>query len=780
MKARENYLIRSAKHAFEAKEFEVALDIYRQLGKQLGFHLYKANIEICLRRLRLKSPIYGISTARPLIELAQHLAQIKQPTITHLEGRVALATSYPWCSNKLGYAERVHRMASRFQANGWEVFCMVSPFGTSNNKHKFENLIVEDGLHYLHCKLHESAAMESAEEAFVRSVDTFREWFIAYVPKIVVASGDFTSALPAIVAARQLSVPVIKEHLHYADSFQKDKSQSFVEQLNFAQKFKAEQSCAELADGNYYYDPNDAASWETLQSLINQVCSNKLHVEPLKTLRSNDFYRITKPIDESGLHYLEIGTEDALSPNPKGIVVSFSALDRDGQPFNLKLPGFSSSKKFPQYQYVETRPISYCHRLIIFFLPADISQLEVHILAFNHQESVSLMHANLDRVYLTDVGRWLSLNLSGAEWIKDIEDFVHKEGAVSLRLALLAHRFRLSGSKIDENKLNSSIEECIELDPPWVPELVCSKKRFLINDKSKMTIAHLHKTAYPYENTGGSIRSLNTVSSQQMIGIDSYIVTPIGYPRSVGIKGAKNNEIIAGIDHFRIGADTEGLQAISLVDRDYYSVFHIAKVLKNRGADVIHAASGVRGYELALQGIALKRLLGLPLVYEVRSFHEHTWSVLRNDVMNLERTRLRGIKEDFCMSEADFIITISFSMKKILIERGVSSDKIDVIPNAIDESQYLGKVFSPIPIRSLKGADLVVGYVSNMSLREGHQYLIRAIHQLRQRTGRDIRGLMVGNGPERTNLEQLAVELGMEKVIAFPGEIDHSLINSYY
>lgn len=238
--------------------------------------------------------------------------------------------------------------------------------------------------------------------------------------------------------------------------------------------------------------------------------------------------------------------------------------------------------------------------------------------------------------------------------------------------------------------------------------------------------------------------------------------------------------MIEGIEHFRIGANTDGLRGISLADRTRYSTFHIAKLLKQRGASVIHAASGVRGYELALQALALKRLTGLPLLYEVRSFHEHTWTPVRNDVMELERTKLRVIKENFCMAEADFVTTISYSMKKILIERGVAPEKIEVIPNAIDESKYLGKTFSPMPIPRLEGAEMVVGYISNMSRREGHQYLIRAINQLRQRTGRDIRGMLVGNGPERESLEQLTVELGLQEVIAFPGEVDHSQINAYY
>jgi glycosyltransferase involved in cell wall biosynthesis len=188
----------------------------------------------------------------------------------------------------------------------------------------------------------------------------------------------------------------------------------------------------------------------------------------------------------------------------------------------------------------------------------------------------------------------------------------------------------------------------------------------------------------------------------------------------------------------------------------------------------------VRGYELAMQALALKKLTGLPVLYEVRSFHEHTWSQVCTDVMDLEKTQLRINKENFCMEQADFVTTISESMRKILIERGTHPDKIEVIPNAIDENKYACQTFKPISIPALRGAEFVAGYISNMSRREGHQYLIRAIHQLRRQTGRDIRGLLVGNGPERDNLERLAYELGMKEEIVFTGEVDHSQINAYY
>jgi glycosyltransferase involved in cell wall biosynthesis len=749
--------------------------------------LYSEHVEQMVKALKgesgasIQSAVPDLlTTSEPLIELAHRLSEENQPAFTPNLGRVAVVTSHPYRANQPGYAKRVQLLAKWFQANDWDSLCMVGPFAAVNEQQVGEREAVEDGVRYLYSERPLQAAPISAESGFITSVEIFLEWFKAHRPQILVAAGDFTSALPAIVAARRLSLPVIKEQIHFADVFQETQSLGLFERLDFAQKFAAEQACLELADASYYLYPEDESGWDTLQQVIDQVCRETPPGKPLATLKPKACYTVSQPVEGSGLYYLELSAEDAISGNPKGIVASFRFLNRDGEPVQQTLPYFSSSKAFPHYQYVDTSAANGQHRVLVFPVPAGVSQVEVDVVAFMTEAKLALHYAKVAKVSLLEVSRWLSLKVPGVQWIKVVDDFVHKEGAASLRLALLDYKCRLSKHPNDRKQLSGAIQEMVELDRTWLPELAYSGKTLPIKANGRLTVAHLHKTAYPYENTGGAIRCLNTVLSQQRIGIDPYIITPVGYPRSAGIEDAKNHEVIEGIEHFRIGANTDGLRGISLPDRTRYSAFYIAKLLKQRGASVIHAASGVRGYELALQALTLKRLTGLPLLYEVRSFHEHTWSPVRNDVMKLERTQLRVIKENFCMAEADFVTTISYSMKKILIERGVAPEKIEVIPNAIDESKYLGKTFLPMPIPALEGAEMVVGYISNMSRREGHQYLIRAIHQLRQQTGRDIRGLLVGNGPERESLEQLATDLGMKEVIAFPGEVDHSQINAYY
>jgi glycosyltransferase involved in cell wall biosynthesis len=119
-------------------------------------------------------------------------------------------------------------------------------------------------------------------------------------------------------------------------------------------------------------------------------------------------------------------------------------------------------------------------------------------------------------------------------------------------------------------------------------------------------------------------------------------------------------------------------------------------------------------------------------------------------------------------------------MRAALIERGIEPGKIAVIPNAVDPTKFAE--IGPAPAvreRFCRPDQLLVGYVSNVSRREGHDVLVRAVAKARA-TGLDLACLIVGDGREREGLEQLARELDVAGVVHFTGNVDHAEINDYY
>ena len=118
----------------------------------------------------------------------------------------------------------------------------------------------------------------------------------------------------------------------------------------------------------------------------------------------------------------------------------------------------------------------------------------------------------------------------------------------------------------------------------------------------------------------------------------------------------------------------------------------------------------------------------------------------------------------------DRIVAVSEHTKADLELHGVPADKIQVVHNAIgfDEIQ-------PLPIAST-ASDLI--FAGRLVKNKNVDILILAIHLL-SRDFPQIKCFIVGNGPERRNLEKLRRELQLEPNVEFVGFLhDHNAVYS--
>jgi len=303
----------------------------------------------------------------------------------------------------------------------------------------------------------------------------------------------------------------------------------------------------------------------------------------------------------------------------------------------------------------------------------------------------------------------------------------------------------------------------------------------LMNKVQKNKIMHLFKVSYPFESTGGSIRNLNIVSSQKNAGLEPFVVTPLNYPRIFKINEFSLEEDIENVRHIRLDLGSGNSSQLTYITKNLQlNALLLAGIIRKESPEIIHAASGYKGYELATMADTLSRHFSIPWIYEVRSFHEHTWT---NDHFQAEtsiHTKLRMDKENSLMNRATHVVTISDSMKEAIIERGISKDKITVVPNAVDTDYFkpMKKNSKLINSLGLKNKT-VLGYISNMSYREGHDVLIRAFKTISKQVEDSIL-LLVGSGREKENLESLVEQLNLSDKVIFTGNVDHSLIKDYY
>lgn len=358
------------------------------------------------------------------------------------------------------------------------------------------------------------------------------------------------------------------------------------------------------------------------------------------------------------------------------------------------------------------------------------------------------------------------------------ESFIHCGDLLSARDSA-KELYSLEQSKANLHRV-SHVSSLIEsLNPDWSPSL--SSSDTLQSKLQPNKIMHLFKVSYPFESTGGSIRNLNIVSSQQKAGIEPLVVTPLNYPRIFKINDFPVEEDIEKVRHIRLDLGSQNTSQLTYITKNLQlNTLLLAGIIRKEAPGIIHAASGYKGYELATMAETLSRHFSIPWIYEVRSFHEHTWT---NDHFQAEtsiHTKLRMDKENSLMQKADHVVTISESMKEAIIKRGIPEKKITVVPNAVDTSYFKPKKKNTKLINSLGiKSKSVIGYISNMSYREGHDVLIKAFKTISKEVT-DAVLLLVGSGREKENLEELVNELGLEEKVIFTGNVDHSLIKEYY
>ena len=308
----------------------------------------------------------------------------------------------------------------------------------------------------------------------------------------------------------------------------------------------------------------------------------------------------------------------------------------------------------------------------------------------------------------------------------------------------------------------------------WLPRI--PRPAHAIEPRASTVVMHLLKASLPERQSGYTIRSRATLRAQREAGLEPFAVTPYGYPSTT----APGVDAVDGIPHHRIcpGCPTDEVRSDEALVRTATAAADIA--VRERPA-LIQAASGFRGYELALVGAALREHLHRPFVYEVRGFLESAWTSDPELADAAEWSRRRHAAEARALAAADGVTTLSAAMREELISRGVAAERIVVVPNGIDPDE-----FTPTPpdpnLRRRYGLEgrWVFGYVSNMDhAREGQELLIEAAARL-VRAGRPVTCLLVGDGSRRVALEAQAAATGIPGAVVFTGRVPHAEVAAHY
>src|SRR5215469_7533796 len=193
---------------------------------------------------------------------------------------------------------------------------------------------------------------------------------------------------------------------------------------------------------------------------------------------------------------------------------------------------------------------------------------------------------------------------------------------------------------------------------------------------------------------------------------------------------------------------------------------------------ILHAHSPALN---AVPALRAGRRHAIPVVYEVRAL----WEDAAAGHAARGPGRLRYVATRFvetrALRRADAVTTICEGLRAEVIARGISGDKVTVIPNAVDRGVFSGPGVPDSNLASRLGlrGRTVAAFFGSFYAYEGLHLLLRAVPELRRRHP-TIAVLLAGGGPEEENLLALARALELGDSVVFAGRVPQGEMPRYY
>ncbi|MEU1416416.1 glycosyltransferase family 4 protein [Streptomyces sp. NPDC005731] len=290
-------------------------------------------------------------------------------------------------------------------------------------------------------------------------------------------------------------------------------------------------------------------------------------------------------------------------------------------------------------------------------------------------------------------------------------------------------------------------------------------------------VLHLVIRGVPHEQGGPALRTQALTRAQSAAGLDPHVVTRIGFPVTQGVFDARPLHLLEGVPQHRLLPRWLPYGSGPVLARNTELA---ARLVERVRPSVLHASGDHGDGRVAL---ALRETYGLPVVYEVRGFREESWLAQTHGRSRGDAAyRARREWETYCMRESDAVLTPGEAMKEEIVSRGVPEERVRVVPHAVDPL-FLEPLPDGAPLRTRLGIgpeEYVVGTVGGLTRHAGIGTLLEAGAELRRR-GVPLRLLLVGDGPERRALQDLAGRLGLgDGTVLFTGRVPLEQVQDHH
>ena len=228
-----------------------------------------------------------------------------------------------------------------------------------------------------------------------------------------------------------------------------------------------------------------------------------------------------------------------------------------------------------------------------------------------------------------------------------------------------------------------------------------------------------------------------------------------------GLKSRQEFVYMAPAGPYVDACRSEGIETNTMHAKSFLAhVFEIRNVIQETSPDIIHA-HGTRA--AVWTRIALMTLMRKPkLIYTLHGFH----LIHKNGIGRW--ILLRG--EKFLNRSTDVLVCVSKHDRETLKRYSlIDPKKIQVIYNGIDLSYWQTSLSRHENSFARQDTDFVIAVIGRLHEPKDIATVLRAFAMLKSSTDKSCSLVIVGDGPQRFELEQLAKELCIDKQTCFVG-----------
>lgn len=289
---------------------------------------------------------------------------------------------------------------------------------------------------------------------------------------------------------------------------------------------------------------------------------------------------------------------------------------------------------------------------------------------------------------------------------------------------------------------------------------------------------------FPPEMGAPSARTFEHARHWAALGHDVTVVTgfpnhPTGVIKPEYRGDFVKREKVEGIDLLRTWVYCAANKGFFLRILNFLSFFCSSLFLgavMTRRPDVVVGTSPQ--FFCAAAAYLLSRVKRVPFVFEVRDIWPQS-AIELGVLKNRWLIRLLETIEMRLYRHAALIVPVAESTREYLLGKGVSAEKIKVIPNGVDAQYLLAPSIAPEQVRWQYGLNdkFIVSYIGTL----GMSHALEIVLQAAQRLSHDpnVHFLFVGEGAEKETLKRQADDLQLRNVTFLNEQPREDLLGFY-